>query len=194
MAHNNLLPWRVKERDKKKKDFIAIMMGVAFVAIVIAYLWVSNANGKVDHQRQRNEMLKTEIATLESKVAELNDLQKRREDLLALMKLIRDLEGTRSVIVHHFDELVRALPDGVYLVSVKRQGQLMSIEGYAESNNRVSSFMRNLDASEWYAEPNLASVDAAPDQGGQANAFSMTVKTIVSKAQKALQEQQKEEQ
>ena len=193
MANINLLPWRVKEREKKKKDFIAIMLGVAFFAAVIAYMWISHADGKVDHQRQRNEMLKTEIASLENKVSELNDLQQRREDLLALMKLIRDLEGTRSVIVHHFDELVRALPDGVYLMSVKREGTLMSIEGYAESNNRVSSFMRNLDASEWYAEPNLLSVDAAPDQGGQANAFSMTVKTVVSKAQKALQDQQEEQ-
>ena len=193
MANINLLPWRVKEREKKKKDFIAIMLGVAFFAAVIAYMWISHADGKVDHQRQRNELLKTEIASLENKVSELNDLQQRREDLLALMKLIRDLEGTRSVIVHHFDELVRALPDGVYLMSVKREGTLMSIEGYAESNNRVSSFMRNLDASEWYAEPNLLSVDAAPDQGGQANAFSMTVKTVVSKAQKALQDQQEEQ-
>lgn len=193
MANINLLPWRVKEREKKKKDFIAIMFGVAIVTAVIAYLWIANANGKVDHQRQRNQMLKTEIATLESKVSELNDLQQRRQDLLALMKLIRDLEGTRSVIVHHFDELVRALPDGVYLTMVSREGELMSIEGFAESNNRVSSFMRNLDASEWYSEPNLASVDAAPQQGGQANAFSMTVKTIVSKAQQALQEQQEEQ-
>ncbi|WP_041524206.1 PilN domain-containing protein [Gilvimarinus agarilyticus] len=193
MANINLLPWRVKEREKKKKDFIAIMLGVAIATVVVAYLWIANANGKVDHQNQRNQMLKTEIATLESKVSELNDLQQRRQDLLALMKLIRDLEGTRSVIVHHFDELVRALPDGVYLTMVSREGGLMSIEGFAESNNRVSSFMRNLDASEWYSEPNLASVDAAPQQGGQANAFSMTVKTVVSKAQQALQEQQEEQ-
>ncbi|WP_049723509.1 PilN domain-containing protein [Gilvimarinus polysaccharolyticus] len=192
MAHINLLPWRVKDREKKKKDFITIMVGVAIVTAVVAYLWISHAQGKVDHQTQRNQILKTEIASLESKVSELNDLQQRRDDLLALMKLIRDLEGTRSVIVHHFDELVRALPDGVYLVSVKREGAVMSIEGFAESNNRVSSFMRNLDASEWYAEPNLASVDAAPSQGGQANAFSMTVKTVVSKAQQALQDQEEQ--
>lgn len=192
MANINLLPWRVNEREQKKKEFITVLVGVTVFAFFLAYLWVSNAQGKVDHQRQRNEMLKTEIATLEDRVAELKDLQQQREDLLALMKLIRDLEGTRSVIVHHFDELVRALPDGVYLTSVKREGELMSIIGYAESNNRVSSLMRNLDSSEWYTEPNLASVDAAPEKGEQANAFSMTVKTIVSKAQKALQEQQEE--
>lgn len=193
MANINLLPWRVKEREKQKQDFIAIMLGVAGLALVLGYLWVSNANGKVDHQRARNQLLKSEISTLEAKVAELNDLQQRRQDLLELMKLIRDLEGTRSVIVHHFDELVRALPDGVFLTKVTREGSLMSIEGFAESNNRVSSFMRNLDASEWYAEPNLASVDAAPEQGEQANAFAMTVKTVVSKAQKALQKQQEEQ-
>lgn len=181
MATINLLPWRVQYREEKKKEFIAIMVGVAVLALLVAYIWVANANGRVDHQRQRNDILQQEITELDKKVAEIKDLQQKREELLELMGLIRNLEGTRSVIVHHFDDLVRAIPDGVFLTSLGRTGDIMSIEGYAESNNRVSSFMRNLDASPWYSSPNLSSVEVAPEQGGQANAFQMTVKTVVAK-------------
>ncbi|MDO3381033.1 PilN domain-containing protein [Gilvimarinus algae] len=181
MATINLLPWRVQYREEKKKEFIAIMVGVAVLALLVAYVWVANANGRVDHQRQRNDILQQEITELDKKVAEIKDLQQKREELLELMGLIRNLEGTRSVIVHHFDDLVRAIPDGVFLTSLGRTGDIMSIEGYAESNNRVSSFMRNLDASPWYSSPNLSSVEVAPEQGGQANAFQMTVKTVVAK-------------
>lgn len=190
MAKINLLPWRVKYREEKKKEFIGVMAGVAIVAAGIAFLWVTHMNGKVDYQQQRNQMLEQEIAELDKKVAEISELQERREELLSLMELIRNLEGTRSVIVHHFDELVRALPDGVYLTSVSRENDIMSLSGFAESNNRVSSFMRNLDASEWYDEPNLSSVEAAPEEGEQANAFQMRVKTVVSKAQIELQKEQ----
>lgn len=192
MANINLLPWRVKYREEKKKEFIIVMAVVAAVAVVLAYLWISDVQGEVDNQRQRNQMLQDEIQELDKKVSEIAELQQRREDLLSLMELIRNLEGTRSVVVHHFDELVRAVPDGVYLTSVTREGDLMRITGFAESNNRVSSFMRNLDASEWYDAPNLSSVDAAPQEGEQANQFQMRVRTIVSKAQVELQKQEEQ--
>lgn len=182
MAKINLLPWRDKYREEKKKEFITIMAGIAIIACVIAFIWVSHANGKVDHQRERNKLLKSEIAALDLKVKEIEELQSRREELLELMKLIRDLEGTRSVIVHQFDDLVRALPDGVFLTSLTRTGDVINIKGVAESNNRVSSLMRNLNASEWYSEPNLASVEVAPEEGGQANVFEMSVKAVVSAA------------
>ncbi|MBU2886619.1 PilN domain-containing protein [Gilvimarinus agarilyticus] len=180
MATINLLPWRDKHREEKKKEFIGIMVIVAVVAAVIAFAWISHANGKVDHQRARNQMLDNEIKQLDKQVKEIEQLQARREELLELMRLIRDLEGTRSVIVHQFDDLVRALPDGVFLTKLSREGDVVSILGIAESNNRVSSFMRNLSASDWYEDPSLSSVEVAPEEGGQANAFEMTVKAVVS--------------
>lgn len=190
MATINLLPWRDKYREEKKKEFFVIMGGVAIVAVVIAFIWISHANGKVEHQRQRNQLLQSEITLLDKQVKEIEELQSRREELLELMRLIRDLEGTRSVIVHHFDELVRALPDGVFLTKLSRQGDVVSISGIAESNNRVSSFMRNLSASEWYDDPNLSTVEAAPEEGGQANSFEMTVKAIVSEELRKAAEQE----
>lgn len=190
MAKINLLPWRVTYREEKKKEFIGVMAAVAVFALLLAFLWVLNIQGAIEHQNSRNKVLKDEIVTLDKKVKEINALKERREELLVLMKLIRDLEGTRVVVVHHFDALVKAIPDGVFLTKVERVNNLMTIEGFAESNNRVSSFMRNLNDSEWYDKPNLTSVEAAPEEGEQANRFLMTVNTIVSKTQVALQEQQ----
>ncbi|WP_027330373.1 PilN domain-containing protein [Marinimicrobium agarilyticum] len=177
MARINLLPWREAYREEKKKEFIGILIFVIVVAAFIAYLWVSTAQSAIADQNERNRMLKTEIAALEEAVKEIRELREKREELLARMRVIQDLEGTRPVIVRYFDDMVRAIPDGVYLTRMVRTGDVFELEGIAESNNRVSSFMRNLDESDWFAAPNLSSVTAAPEQGEQANAFKMSVRT-----------------
>lgn len=177
MARINLLPWREAYRQEKKKEFIGILVGVLILAGLLAYLWVSGIQSSISDQQARNRMLQTEISALDAAVAEIQQLRQKREELLARMRVIQDLEGTRPVIVRYFDEMVRAVPDGVYLNRVQRQGEVIMLEGIAESNNRVSSFMRNLDESDWFASPNLSSVTAAPEQGEQANAFRMSVRT-----------------
>ncbi len=177
MARINLLPWREAYREEKKKEFIGILIFVVVVACLIAYLWVSSAQSAISDQNERNRLLKTEIAALEEAVKEIRELREKREELLARMRVIQDLEGTRPVIVRYFDDMVRAIPDGVYLTRMQRTGDVIQLEGIAESNNRVSSFMRNLDESDWFAAPNLSSVTAAPEQGEQANAFKMSVRS-----------------
>ncbi len=177
MARINLLPWREAHRQEKKKEFIGILVGVLILAGLVAYLWVSGIQSSISDQQARNRMLQTEISALDAAVAEIRELQAKREELLARMRVIQDLEGTRPVIVRYFDEMVRAVPDGVYMNRIQRQGEVILLEGIAESNNRVSSFMRNLDESDWFAAPNLSSVTAAPEQGEQANAFRMSVRT-----------------
>jgi len=177
MAKINLLPWREAYRKEKKDQFIVILVGVFIVAAFVAYLWVSGVESAIDNQNARNRLLETEIAVLEKQVQEIAELKKVRDDLLTRIKVIQDLEGTRPVIVRYFDEFVRAVPDGVYLNSIVRSGEIISIEGIAESTNRVSSLMRNLDQSDWFAAPNLTSVTAAPAEGEQANSFKMTVRT-----------------
>lgn len=177
MARINLLPWREAYREEKKKEFIGILIFVIVVAAFIAYLWVSTAQSAIADQNERNRLLKTEIAALEEAVKEIRELREKREELLARMRVIQDLEGTRPVIVRYFDDMVRAVPDGVYLTRMQRTGDVIELEGIAESNNRVSSFMRNLDESDWFAAPNLSSVTAAPEQGEEANAFKMSVRT-----------------
>ncbi|WP_341937336.1 PilN domain-containing protein [Marinimicrobium sp. C2-29] len=177
MAKINLLPWREAYRQEKKKEFFVILAGVVVLSGFLAFLWVSNVQSAITEQNARNRLLNSEISALEKQVSEIEQLKQRREELLARMRVIQDLEGTRPVIVRYFDDMVRAIPDGVYLNLMQREGESIRLEGIAESNNRVSSFMRNLDESDWFAAPNLKSVIAAPEQGEQANSFIMTVRT-----------------
>ncbi len=182
MANINLLPWRDQYRQEKKQEFITILVGVCAAAAFIAYLWISSIQGSIANQTSRNSLLQTEISALEKQVVEIKELKKRRSELLDRMKVIQDLQGTRPVIVRYFDELARSVPDGVYLTLLVRKGSVINIEGIAESNNRVSSMMRNLDQSEWFSSPNLTSVSSASkEEGEQANKFKMTVVTSAPK-------------
>ena len=177
MAKINLLPWRQAYREEKKREFIGIIVAVVVAALVGAYSWIASVESAIENQNARNQLLKTEIAKLDAQVKEISEIKKVRDDLLARIKVITDLEGTRPVIVRYFDEMVRAIPDGVWLTSIIRKGDLVTIEGVAESYNRIASFLRNLEASDWYTSHNLISVDAAPSEGEDASVFKMTVKT-----------------
>lgn len=177
MAKINLLPWREAYRDAKKKEFIVILLMVLAASGFVAYLWVSQVQAAIADQTARNRLLNTEIAELDKKVDQIQALRERREQLLARMRVIQDLEGTRPVIVRYFDDMVRAIPDGVFLNRMAREGDVIRLEGVAESNNRVSSFMRNLEDSDWFTSPNLSSVTSAPAYGEQANSFVMSVRT-----------------
>ncbi len=182
MANINLLPWREEFRQEKKKEFQVQMVGVCVLAGLAAFLWISVVDGWIDNQRQRNQMLQNEIQILEKQVKEIQELKKKREELIARMKVIQDLQGTRPTIVRYFDEMVRAVPDGVFFNKLQRSGNSLSIEGVTESNNRVSSFMRNLDQSEWFSNPNLKSIRANPSFGEQAAEFSLQLQTILPAA------------
>lgn len=176
MAKINLLPWRERRREQQRKEFLVVLGSMAAAGALATVLGSVVVSGQIDHQNARNDYLKAEISKLDKQVAEIKDLQARRSQLIDRMKVIQDLQGTRPVIVHIFDEIVRALPDGVYFRGMQRVGQLITIQGTAESNNRVSSLMRRLDASEWFSEPNLKGVRANPQFGDQANDFDLTVK------------------
>ena len=165
MAKINLLPWRQAYREQKKREFIGIVIGVLIVAGLSAYAWIASVESQIDNQNARNRLLDQEIAKLDAQVKEISELKKVRDDLLARIKVIQDLEGTRPVIVRYFDEFARAVPDGVYITYLERKGNVMTVQGVAESYNRVASFMRNLDSSDWYAAQNLTSVTAAPEEG-----------------------------
>ena len=176
MAKINLLPWREQRREQQRKEFLVVLGSVAAAGVLVAVLGHIVITGQITHQNERNEYLRTHIRELDKQVAEIKDLQTRRNQLLDRMKVIQDLQGTRPLIVHIFDEIVRTLPDGVHFRGMERAGQTITIRGTAESNNRVSSLMRRLDASEWFSEPNLKAVTANPRFGDQGNDFDLTVK------------------
>lgn len=178
MANINLLPWRDELRAEKQRQFYTVLGLVAVMAGAVIFVWLSSVNAQIESQRVRNNILTREIADLEKKVAEIKDLRQRREDLVGRMEVIQRLQGDRPQIVRVFDDLVRVVPDGVYFTKLQRAGAQISIEGVAESNNRVSSLMRQLDESQWFEGPNLQSVTRAKEGGDEElipNSFKMTV-------------------
>lgn len=159
MPNINLLPWRAELRAKRRNQFF-IGLGASLGAAGLAVL-ASNfvMEGIISNQAERNDLLKTEIAALDKRITEIQDLEAKKERLLARMAIIEQLQRSRPEIVHVFDELVRALPDGVRLVSIKQSARRLEIKGDAESNTRVSAFMRNIDKSKWLTQPDLQVVE-----------------------------------
>lgn len=175
MASINLLPWREARRQARKQQFL-IGLGATLVgAGLTLFLWDIMINSRIDDQQSRNQYLRAEIALLDQEVAEIRDLQRKRNQLIERMRVIQALQGNRPVIVRLLDQLVRTVPDGVFYTNLETQANVVSIEGVAESNNRVSSLMRRLDASDWLDSPNLDAVQAAPNYGDQATTFKLTV-------------------
>lgn len=159
MPRINLLPHRAELRAKRRKQFfigIGVALGAAGLAVLLSNLVM---NGIVGNQVERNDMLKAEISALDKRIEEILDLELKKERLLARMEIIEQLQRSRPEVVHIFDELVRTLPDGVRLTSVKQTGRRIEIKGDAESNTRVSAFMRNIDKSKWLTQPDLEVVE-----------------------------------
>lgn len=158
MANINLLPWRDEHRQEKKREFFSILMLLLLLSCLIVFLWYTFTNSSIKNQQERNNLLKQEIAQLEEKVKEIDQLKKRREELETRIRIIQDLQVKRPLVVRYFDELVRAVPEGLYFNSLERSADSFSVKGITESNNRVSTLMRNLDRSEWFQAPNLKNV------------------------------------
>ncbi len=175
MAHINLLPWREARREELKRQFLSILGLIALAGIMLVVLGDRIVNGQIDDQKARNDYLSENIRTLDAKVAEIKDLQRKRNQLIDRMRVIQELQGNRPVIVRVLDQLVRTVPDGVFYTRVQARDKTLAITGVAESNNRVSSLMRRLDASDWLQDPNLDSVRAATMYGDQAATFDLTV-------------------
>ncbi len=176
MARINLLPWREQRREERKQRFLVALGAVLVGAAALVFAGDQYLNGAIEQQNARNDYVRKEIAALDARIKEISELKKRREELLERMKIIQDLQGNRPVTARVFDQLVRTLPDGVHFNALKMTGKNIAIQGAAESNNRVSALMRNLDASDWLAAPNLTEVKAVTaGTVDQANVFQLTV-------------------
>ncbi len=181
MPSINLRPWREELRAERQKQFITSLVAVLLAAAVLVFLWQDRVSAQIEYQNSRNAYLKKSMVELDKKIKEIQDLTTERQKLLDRMKVIQDLQGTRPVIVRVMDELVRTLPEGLYYVSLERKGAELFIKGMAESNNRISSLMRNFEASDWFAGPNLKDVSAVKPTDKSAdtlNSFDLTVKQV----------------
>lgn len=165
MPRINLLPWRAELRKQRRNQFFMGLGGAVVAAGIVVLLANLIMGAIIDNQHSRNEMLQAEITALDQRIKEIVDLEAKKESLLARMEIIERLQRSRPEIVHVFDQLVRTLPDGVNLMSVKQKGASIELKGAAESNTRVSAFMRNIDKSGWLKEPDLEVVEVKPATG-----------------------------
>ncbi|MEX2365720.1 MAG: PilN domain-containing protein [Pseudohongiellaceae bacterium] len=161
MANINLLPWREELREERKREFLVALAGVVVIAAGLLFLADRYVNGVIDNQNARNDYLRQQITTLDAQLAEIRELRRQKAELTERMSVIQDLQGTRPVIVRLFDELARTLPDGTFYSTMVRTGEVIRLEGVAESNGRVSALMRELENSDWFGEPELQQVRAA---------------------------------
>ena len=183
MPRINLLPWREEQRKERKLAF-AVAMGVAAVAACVttftAYLMFGSM---IQAQVRRNEQLRAEIKTVDKQIEEINNLESAKQKFIARMRIIEQLQRSRPEIVHVFDEIVRTLPEGVYLTSVRQNALKLKFDGVAQSSTRVSSFMRNIDASDWLKNPELEVVQTAKSGTTGGSSFTLTADEVSMAAQ-----------
>ncbi len=172
----NLLPWREELRQEQKKQFGVLTFLMTFLAAAIVGLIHIQMASKIDYQLSRNKFMSTEIVKLDEEIAEIRDLKKVRRSLVERMEVIQDLQRSRPSIVHLFTEIVSTVPNGVYLESLNQSGGNLLVNGEAESNARVSTYMRNLDASEWLKDPNLSVIEIEDIKVNRISKFTLTVK------------------
>lgn len=175
MPHINLLPWREEERRRKQKEFINIAAGAGVVMLGVIVLVHLQVAGMISNQDNRNKFMDEQIAIVDKEIEEINSLEKEKAALLARMKVIQELQGTRPVIVHIFDEIAKNLPEQAYLIDVKRTGKSINLEGVADSNDYVSQLMRNLNESPWLTNPKLTVIESGKKEYPDASWFQLTV-------------------
>jgi type IV pilus assembly protein PilN len=166
MPRINLLPWREQQRRERKLAFFVSLVVAAGVAAVVAFAAYLLVGSMIDAQDRRNDRLRAEIKVLDKQIEEINDLDAQKQRFIARMQIIEKLQRSRPEVVHLFDELVKTMPDGTYLTSIKETGNKLKLEGVAQSSTRVSTLMRNIAASQWLRNPELEVVESAKDNTG----------------------------
>jgi type IV pilus assembly protein PilN len=180
MPRINLLPWRAELRQQRKKEFFVALLGAGIVGAVIVYGSLLMVDGWIRNQQNRNTILKDEIAQLDKQIEEIKGLENQRERLIARMKVIGELQRSRPEVVHLFDEILKAIPEGVNLTEVKQTGSRIELQGLAQSSTRVSTLMRNIDSSQWLSDPSLdvvQTVNNGPDHMSSFKLYAQQVAT-----------------
>jgi type IV pilus assembly protein PilN len=174
MPRINLLPWREQERKIRRREFMVAGGAAIFAAVIFVLGGKLLYSSWTDAQNEKNTLLKKEIVKLDAQIADIQDLENRRQRLLARMEIIEKLQRKRPEIVHLFDEMVKTVPDGVYLTTIKQNGNRLEIHGVAQSSTRVSTFMRNIDSSVWMDNPVLQVVESSKDSQTGGSNFTLT--------------------
>jgi type IV pilus assembly protein PilN len=176
MAKINLLPWRAERRKQRQQEFLTMLGMAGAVGVLISVLIVMYYIGQIKGQENRNQNLSEQISLLDKQIAEIAELDKKKAGLLRRKQVIEELQASRSQMVHLFDELARTIGDGTQITSLAQNGNDLTLLGRAQSNARVSSYMRNLEASGWMGNPDLSIIELRGTDPGLPNEFSLKVK------------------
>ncbi|GJL82401.1 MAG: pilus assembly protein PilN [marine bacterium B5-7] len=174
----NLLPWRDRARAQRSRRLVAgtvMLWALAALLVLGAYQYMEQ---RKNQQNARNGFLRSEIAALEDEIKEIESLRNRRDQLIARMDVIQGLQQNRTELVRIFDDLVRLLPEGVFLTRLEKRDAAMVIEGRAQSNARVSALMRNLEESPWFHDPILDVINIIEDDSGRVSAFTLRISNV----------------
>jgi type IV pilus assembly protein PilN len=175
MNRINLLPHREERRKRARQHFFVLAGGTAVIGILIVIAMHGFYAARIETQIDRNRFLKSEIVKLDKDIAEIKKLRDEIQALLARKQIIETLQADRAQTVHLLDELVRQMPEGVYLKSVSQKGLRVNLQGYAQSNARVSTLMRNIEASPWLEAPQLIEVKAANVDKKRVSEFNLNL-------------------
>ncbi|MDD5250402.1 MAG: PilN domain-containing protein [Rhodocyclaceae bacterium] len=175
MIRINLLPWREERRKARRQQFFALAGLIALLATLIWFLGYGAINGYISAQDGKNAFLKSEIAALDKEIEEIQRLKEQTDSLLSRKRIIESLQANRTETVHLFNELVRQVPEGVYLKSIRQTGDKINLVGYAQSNARVSTLMRNLEASPVMERPDLVEIKSATVGNRRLSEFNLNV-------------------
>ena len=187
MPSINLLPWREAERKRRQREFGVAMGGAIVAAIAVVMLTMLAYSQMIAGQKARNDRLTAEIVELERSIAEIDGLERQKERLLARMEIIEQLQKSRPEIVHLFDEVVRQLPEGVYLTGMKQTGARVEIRGVAQSSTRVSALMRAIDSSEWLGDPEVERVETTQSGSSRQSEFVVYLKQMRSGSEEEME-------
>ena len=175
MARINLLPWRAERRSQRQREFAMMMFAAAIVGVLATFGIIQYFSTQISGQQAKNALLQNEITQLDGQIKEIADLETKKASLLARKAVIEQLQANRSQMVHLFDELVRTIPEGVQLSSIKQNGNLLTLEGLSQSNARVSTYMRSLESSGWMTKPDLKVIEAKSEDKSLPYVFSLQV-------------------
>jgi type IV pilus assembly protein PilN len=179
----NLLPWREIRQKEQDRQLLSIGVGAGMLMLLILFYAHLHVTTQIENQGKRNEFLNQEIAKVDEQIKEIKELKKQRDALIARMQVIQQLQAARTQIVHVFDDLVRKLPEGVYLTTLKQTGTAFTITGMAQSNARVSALMRNLDSSDWFSQPDLDVINVSSKGSERVSQFTLRVKQKIQTKQ-----------
>ncbi|MCK8516850.1 PilN domain-containing protein [Methylonatrum kenyense] len=169
----NLLPWREERRRRRQQAFLGMLGAAVVIGAGIWFAGLTYLNQQIEHQENRNDMLRAEIRELDRQITRISELEATRDQLNARMEVIQDLQRGRPQIVHMFEEMVLTLPDGLYLNSLRQQGDRLTLSGVGQSNARVSSYMERLEASDWLRNPELDVIEVRREDGLRLSDFTL---------------------